>query len=120
MACIGGYTPIFGIAALADENRYPVYIHCTGGVDRTGTLAFLINALLGVGEDDLIRDYETTTFSVYGERSRNSAIYKFADFYKQLKSYAGSTFAEKTENYMLSISVIQTQINAIKSIMLTK
>ena len=91
-----------------------------GRADRTGTLAFLINALLGVGEDDLIRDYETTTFSVYGERSRNSAIYKFADFYKQLKSYAGSTFAEKTENYMLSISVTQTQINAIKSIMLTK
>ena len=120
MACIGGYTPIFGIAALADENRYPVYIHCTGGADRTGTLAFLINALLGVGEDDLIRDYETTTFSVYGERSRSSAIYKFADFYKQLKPYAGSTFAEKTENYMLSIGVTQTQINAIKSIMLTK
>ena len=55
VACIGGYTPIFGIAAIADENRYPVYIHCTGGADRTGTLAFLINALLGVGEDDLIR-----------------------------------------------------------------
>lgn len=108
------------LAALSDESRYPVYIHCTGGADRTGTLAFLINALLGVSEDDLIRDYETTTFSVYGERSRNSTIYKFADFYKQLKSYAGSSLAEKTENYMLTIGVTQTQINNIKTIMLSE
>lgn len=108
------------IAGLADENRYPVYIHCTGGADRTGTLVFLINALLGVGEDDLIRDYETTTFSVYGERSRNSGIYKFSEFYAQLKTYAGSTLAEKTENYMLSIGVTKTQIESLRSIMLTE
>ena len=30
-----------------------VYFHCAGGADRTGTLAFLIEALLGVSESDL-------------------------------------------------------------------
>lgn len=39
-----------------------VYFHCAGGADRTGSLAFLIEALLGVSENDLSKDYELTTF----------------------------------------------------------
>ena len=40
----------------------PVYYHCQNGADRTGTLGFLIGALLGMGESDLAKDYELTTF----------------------------------------------------------
>ena len=48
---------------LADESNYPVIIHCENGADSTGTMAFLINALLGVNEEDLIKDFELSTFS---------------------------------------------------------
>lgn len=40
----------------------PVYFHCQNGADRTGTLGFLIGALLGMNESDLAKDYELTTF----------------------------------------------------------
>ena len=40
----------------------PVYYHCQNGADRTGTLGFLIGALLGMSEGDLAKDYELTTF----------------------------------------------------------
>lgn len=43
---------------LADESVYPVYFHCHGGTDRTGTLAFLLGAVLGVSQEVLLRDYE--------------------------------------------------------------
>lgn len=43
----------------------PVFFHCIFGADRTGTLAFLMEALLGVGENQLAIDYELTSFS-YG------------------------------------------------------
>lgn len=49
-----------------------VYFHCTAGADRTGTLAFLIEALLGVSESDLSKDYELTTFFGRHTRQRNS------------------------------------------------
>lgn len=48
-----------------------VYFHCIGGADRTGTLAFLIEALLGVSESDLSKDYELTSFDGTHSRKRN-------------------------------------------------
>ena len=52
-----------------DEGRV-VYFHCAAGADRTGTLAFLIEALLGVGESDLSKDFELTTFDKRDKRTR--------------------------------------------------
>ena len=40
-----------------------IYFHCHGGADRTGTLAFLIEGLLGVSESDISKDFELTTYS---------------------------------------------------------
>lgn len=37
-----------------------VFFHCIGGADRTGTLSYLILALLGVNEADLCKEYELT------------------------------------------------------------
>lgn len=58
---------------LADENNYPVYVYDDKGADETGTIAFLINALLGVSEGDLIKDYELSSFSkTVGARYRSA------------------------------------------------
>jgi len=41
------------------------YIHCEAGADRTGTVIALIEALCGVSEQDIIKDWEATTFAGY-------------------------------------------------------
>lgn len=110
------YGKIF--AALSDKNRYPVYLHCTGGADRTGTVSFLFNALLGVSEKELIQDYEYTSFSMYGERNSKGGEYPFDKLLAAIKAYGGETLAEKVENYLLSAGVTATQIHNIKVIML--
>ena len=48
---------------LADESNYPIYLHCGGGTDRTGTYSFILNGLLGVSYEDLTRDYELTSYA---------------------------------------------------------
>ena len=113
-----GYKKVF--SALADESRYPVYMHCTGGADRTGTVSFLINALCGVDEATLIKDYEMTSFSVYGERNSKTTEYDFAKFVARLKTYTGNTLSEKTENYMKSIGLTDTEIYNIRAIIFGK
>ena len=49
-----------------------IFFHCAEGADRTGTLAFLIEALLGVSESDLSKDYELTSFYSRRVRLRNA------------------------------------------------
>lgn len=108
---------------MADEANYPMYVHCTGGADRTGTVIFLVNALLGVSEADLIKDFEFTSFSKYGERNSAAGTQygdMFQEFLAKLKTYEGETLAEKTASYMLSIGVTEAEIEGIRSIMLKK
>lgn len=104
---------------LAKEENYPVYIHCTGGADRTGTVCFLLNAMLGVSETELIQDYESTSFSRYGIRDSQNGEYAtyFKAFRDGLDEYQGETLSEKAESYLLSIGVTQAEIANIKNIM---
>ncbi len=57
---------------LAKEENYPLTFHCTAGADRTGTLSFLINGLLGVSYADLCKDFELT--SIYNSKRWRSNI----------------------------------------------
>lgn len=57
---------------MADENHYPMYIHCNYGADRTGTMAFLINGLLGVSYEDLLKDFELTSLTPSEKRWRSN------------------------------------------------
>ena len=52
---------IFDLLANADNEH--VYFHCYGGADRTGTIGFLLNGLLGVSYSDLVIDFELTSYS---------------------------------------------------------
>ena len=114
------YRKVFSI--FADKNNYPIVFHCLGGADRTGTVAFLLNALLGVSEDKLIKDYEFTSFSFFGigdVRSASGGTYGqlFQPFRKTLNTYKGETLQEKVESYLLSIGVTAKEIANIKAIM---
>lgn len=41
----------------------PVYIHCASGADRTGTICGMLEAVLGMSERDIDRDFELTCFA---------------------------------------------------------
>ena len=126
---------------LADESNYPVYIHCNAGADRTGTVAFLINGLLGVSEADLIRDFELTSFSkVSGLRYRSEIkdgnfteigvmqndydnFVAFGALIEAIKvNYGaeGKALSYAIENFLTGyIGVSHEQIESIKRIMLS-
>lgn len=41
----------------------PTFFHCVAGADRTGTLAWMLLAILGVSQSDCDKDYEITSLS---------------------------------------------------------
>ena len=111
------YRQVFSM--LANKSNYPVYYHCTGGADRTGTVSFLLNALLGVPEENLIQDYEFTSWSIHLIRNTQTGVYSemYKPFRATLEQYEGDTLQKKVENYLLSIGVTEAEIYNIKAIM---
>ena len=107
------------IRLFANPDNYPIYIHCSLGRDRTGTLAMVIEGLLGVDENTLMMDYELSMFSVTGTLDNGNPLGSIKGTYDYINDYyAGATFAEKTENYLLSIGITAEEIASIRSILL--
>lgn len=51
---------IAGNTGIAGDETAPLAFHCHSGKDRTGVLAMLVLALLGVGEEDIVADFALT------------------------------------------------------------
>ncbi len=100
---------------LADSASYPVYLHCIAGADRTGTVAFLLEALLGVGKKDIAYDYELTSLSVFGVRSSNHIAY--IEMENTIMLY-GATLMEAAQNFLNKCGVTEAEIENIKNIFL--
>ena len=71
---------------VAGNDNYSIYLHSYTGADRTGTLAYILEGLLGVPTEYRYQDYELTTF--YGLRDRTRYYnnnYKFIYLKKAIR-----------------------------------
>ena len=68
-----------------------IFFHCTIGTDRTGTIAYFLEGLLGVSEEDRLRDYELTYFFGLTNRTRFHDTVNWSStkprFYSMYRSY---------------------------------
>ena len=93
----------------------PCYIHCMLGADRTGTVCAIIEALLGVAQPDIDKDYELTSFK--GEmRRRSDAAY--AGLVRYMQTMAGTTLRDKVVNWAARIGITAAEINAFRAAMI--
>jgi protein-tyrosine phosphatase len=100
-------------SAIAKPENYPMYLHCTYGRDRTGTVCYILEALLGVSEGDLRRDYEMSAFTdSYAE------LENFAKLTYALEQCAGDSLSQKAESYLKGLGVTDAEIASIKQIFL--
>ena len=101
-----------------DERNYPIVFHCIGGADRTGAVAFILNALLGVSDDELDKDWEFTVFTYkdqsFGHKTRFDKLRKVFD------AYPGATTREKVEAYVKKLGFTDADIAKFRDIMLEK
>lgn len=97
------------------RENYPILMHCSGGRDRTGTLAFLLNGLLGVSEEDLYRDWEMSIFSDDGAGFSPGRIKSLSSY---LSGFSGETLKDRIEVYVRSCGVSDEEIRSFREIML--
>ena len=101
---------------LANPENYPMYLHCTHGKDRTGTVVFLLEAVLGVSEKDLIREYELS--ALYFDQARDLSTDDIYKVIERLEDYGGDSIQENARLYLLSIGITEEQIETLKTIYL--
>ena len=111
------------IRAIFDAAKYnePLVFHCAAGADRTGTLACVIEGILGVSQSNIDADYELTSF--YSERKRNGSYQgnpnqTWAKLMESIGNVSGSTFRDKCVNFIASLGFTAAEINAFRAAMI--
>lgn len=101
-----------------------VLFHCTGGKDRAGVLAMLVESLLGVNEETILLDYTSTGIF---QRRRNAMFRWFSvfitlsgktkkmlmEFLKTNPKHLGGAIAKIKENYGSVIEYCKTALEII-------
>ena len=106
----------------AVTHREPVYFHCTAGADRTGTLACVLEGLLGMSQSNIDKDYELTTFysgsgSDATARRRNESDWK--GLIDEINAVSGDTFRDKCVHFAVgTCGMSLADINAYRAAMI--
>ncbi len=101
---------------LSNPRNYPMYMHCTYGADRTGTIIFLLQGILGVPEEKMVEEYALT--GLFREVNNSNRI---NSIFGGLEGTEGATINEKIVNYLTgTVGVPMRDIENIRSILLEK
>lgn len=99
----------------------PVYFHCAAGADRTGTLACILEGLLGMSQSDIDKDYELTCFWTgvtddNAARRRNESDWK--GLIDSINAFEGDTFRDKCVTFAAQLGFTADEINAYRKAMI--
>lgn len=102
-------------STLLDEKNYPAIIHCRAGRDRCGSVVFLLNAILGVSEDDLRRDWE------FSERVKGHDTFDYTrldGLFAMLAAYPGTTVNDRAAAFIRSLGFTDSDLIRFRALML--
>lgn len=105
----------------AVTHNEPVFFHCAAGADRTGTLACVLEGLLGMSQSDIDKDYELTCFysgtGTDGQgRRRNEP--EWQGLINEINEKKGATFRDKCVTFAAELGFTAEEINAFRAAMI--
>lgn len=108
---------------LFDGARYgrPTIFHCSAGADRTGTVACIVEALLGMSQSNIDKDYELTSFFTGTDtdlRARRRNESEWSGLINQINALPGSTFRDKVVGWVATMGFTAEEINAFRVAMI--
>lgn len=97
-----------------DTTNYPVDFHCSAGADRAGSLAFILNGLLGVSLDDLTSDWEISASPGFTYEKYWDPMVSGLDKYGK----PNDPLHKKIEAWLYEYGVTPQEVEQFRSIML--
>jgi len=99
------------------KQNKPVYFHCVHGGDRVGTLAFLLEGLLGMNYSDICKEFELTTFSYFDTTRTKKSLDELFDY---INTFSGKTLQDKFYTYWTTeAGITDAEVQEFKKYMLT-
>lgn len=103
-------------------NNNPVFFHCSAGYDRTGTVACIIEAILGVSQPNCDMDYELSQ-NVYRVRTtdgNNPPQTNWKGLINEITALPGATFRDKVISWAVgTVGISLSSINKFRKTMST-
>ena len=104
-----------------DRKNYPIYFHCIGGADRTGSLAYVLNGVLGVSRHEAETDWESTFYPKIPDENPDPEFWcRESHFNNGLAKYgdANTSWNERVVLSLKDCGVTDEEIAAFRQIML--
>jgi hypothetical protein len=104
----------------AVSNKEPLIFHCAAGSDRTGTVACIVEFLLGVSQGDIDKDYEISSFAIYPEGDRKRTKTEWVGLINEINALGpGNTMRDKVVNWLgNTLGFTADEINAFRRAMI--
>lgn len=104
------------------RENYPIYFHCIGGADRTGSLAYVLNGVLGVSRRELETDWESTFYPQLPDALQKSRGRSERHFIQGFEKYgdACATLRERISLYLNSCGITDGELKTFREIMLSE
>ena len=99
-----------------DKSNYPIVFHCVAGADRTGSLAYILESLLGMDDDCMQRDWMLTALS---HKKMTFQPERYDRLLKVFDAIPGETRRERVAAWVKSCGFTDADIVLFRSIMLT-
>ena len=113
------------------KEKKVTYIHCSAGADRTAIICTFIEAICGVSQNDIDRDYELTAFAYDTNNNRLSTRTRNNTWlnghramingdgtetysYPYINNMEGSSFQDKIVRFLLRSGVTIDELNDIR------
>lgn len=110
MVTDGGPVLTRAIEALAEAESLPAVFHCSAGKDRTGVLAALILAFLGVPDETIVDDYMLSAAAMEQLLERLTAEYP--DSVEEVLRFAPSILHVMPETMVEFLAAVRTEFGA--------
>lgn len=113
------FKTIFDI--LCKENEGAVLYHCTGGKDRTGITSLFLYTLLGVSEEDILKDFAASDiFNAKYNKSREMLMRIFMPTSKRTKTLLIAMLYSKREYLEKTIQKIKDKYGSVLNYLFTE
>lgn len=104
-----------------NKANYPIYFHCIGGADRTGSLAYVMNGVLGVSRHEMETDWESTFYPRIPDENKNPDHWcRESHFNDGFAKYgdAETSWNERVVLYLKDCGITAEEIETFRAIML--